>query len=69
MVEERRYCVDILTQLSAISNAVGSVQDSILARHLDMCVTKAFTGGSKSEKAKKVDEVVTLLKTFRKNAK
>ncbi len=67
MVEEKRYCVDILTQLSAVSSAVGSVQDKILERHLDTCVTKAFVGESKADKKKKVEEVVKLLKTFRKN--
>lgn len=67
MVEEKRYCVDILTQLSAVSRAVASVQDQILGRHLDTCVTRAFVGESKPEKKKKVDEVVKLLKTFRKN--
>ncbi len=68
MVEDRRYCVDILTQLSAVSSAVGSVQDHILERHLDTCVTKAFAGESKTEKKKKINEVIKLLKTFRKNA-
>jgi len=67
MVEDRRYCVDILTQLSAISHAVGSVQNTILGRHLDTCVTKAFVGESKAEKKKKINEVIKLLKTFRKN--
>ena len=41
MVEEKRYCVDILTQLSAVGNAVASVQDNILNRHLDTCVVCA----------------------------
>ena len=67
MVEEKRYCVDILTQLSAVSSAVGSVQNTILERHLDTCVTKAFVGESKTDKKKKIDEVIKILKTFRKN--
>jgi len=67
MVEGKRYCVDILTQLSAVSSAVGSVQDNILSKHLDTCVSKAFVGESKTEKKKKIDEVIKLLKTFRKN--
>jgi len=66
MVEEKRYCVDILTQLSAVNHAVGSVQDTVLARHLDACVTQAFMGDSQLEKKKKIDEVVKLLKTFKK---
>ena len=69
MVEQKRYCVDILTQLSAVGSAVGSVQDRILERHLDTCVTKAFVGESKAEKKRKIDEVVKLIKTFRKNSK
>ena len=67
MVEEKRYCVDILTQLSAVGSAVGSVQDTILSKHLDTCVTKAFVGESKVEKRDKIDEIIKLLKTFRKN--
>ena len=69
MIEEKRYCIDILTQLSAVSSAIGSVQDTILNKHLDTCVTKAFVGESKTEKKKKIDEVVKLLKTFRKSGK
>ena len=69
MVEEKRYCVDILTQLSAVGSAVASVQDNILGRHLDTCVTSAFMGESKGEKKKKIDEVIKLLKSFRKNEK
>ena len=63
MIKDKRYCVDILTQLSAVAR----VQDKILNRHLDTCVTKAFVGESKTEKKKKIDEVLKLLKTFRKN--
>ena len=69
MIEEKRYCIDILTQLSAVASAVGSVQDIILSKHLDTCVTRAFVGESKTEKKKKVDEIIKLLKTFRKNGK
>jgi len=66
MVEEKRYCVDILTQLRAVSSAVASVQDNILARHLDTCVKTAFKGKSEADKSKKVNEVIKILKTFRK---
>ena len=69
MIEEKRYCIDILTQLSAVSSAIGSVQDTILNKHLDTCVTKAFVGESKAEKKKKINEIIKLLKTFRKNGK
>ena len=67
MVEDKRYCVDILTQLSAVNSAVASVQDNILARHLDTCVKTAFKGKSPTERDKKVNEVISMLKTFRKS--
>ena len=66
MVEEKRYCVDILTQLSAASSAISSVQNGILERHLDTCFTSALVGKSEVDKKKKVDEVIKLLKKFRK---
>ena len=67
MIEQKRYCVDILTQLTAIGSAVASVQNSILQRHLDTCFTTAIENGSETEKKRKVNEVLKLLKTFRKN--
>lgn len=67
MVEEKRYCVDILTQLSAAASAISSVQNSILERHFDTCFKTALESGSEAERKKKVGEVLKILKTFRKN--
>jgi DNA-binding FrmR family transcriptional regulator len=67
MVEEKRYCVDILTQLSAVSSAVASVQNSILERHFDTCFKSSLEDGSSAERKKKVAEVLRILKTFRRN--
>jgi len=67
MVEGRRYCVDILTQLSAVNSGVARVQDSILSRHLDTCVKKSFRGNSSKDKQEKIEEVINLLKRFRKS--
>jgi len=68
MVEEKRYCVDILTQLSAVGSAVASVQNSVLERHFDTCFKSAFEDGSEAERKRKISEVLKILKTFRKNA-
>jgi len=68
MIEEKRYCVDILTQLSSVGGALLKVQDNILQRHLKGCVTNALKGRSESEKQKKIDEIIGLLKRFRKVA-
>ena len=66
MIEEKRYCVDILTQLTSIVGAIKSTEENILERHLKGCVHQSFTKGSKDDKARKIDEVIEVLKKFRK---
>ena len=66
MIEEKRYCIDILTQLSSIVGAIKGVEENILERHLKGCVRQSFAKGNKEDKAKKIDEIVEVLKKFRK---
>ena len=66
MIEEKRYCVDILTQLTSIVGAIKSVEENILERHLKGCVHQSFTKGNKDDKAQKVNEVIEVLKKFRR---
>lgn len=66
MIEEKRYCVDILTQLSSIVGAIKGVEDNILERHLKGCVQHSFLKGKKEDKSRKIDEVIEVLKKFRK---
>ncbi|NOR15632.1 MAG: metal-sensing transcriptional repressor [Candidatus Aminicenantes bacterium] len=66
MIEEKRYCVDILTQLNSIVGAIKSVEENILERHLKGCVHQSFTKGNKQDKNTKIDEVIDVLKKFRK---
>lgn len=67
MIEERRYCVDILTQLSSAGGALLRVQDRILQGHLRGCVKNAIKSRSEREMQKKIDEIFLLIKQFRKN--
>ena len=67
MVEQRRYCVDILTQIEAVTAALGRVQDQILESHLNHCVADALEGEDHGVRREKVDEVVTLLKKYRRS--
>lgn len=67
MVEERRYCVDILTQIEAATAALARVQDRILESHLNHCVAAALEGEDPGARREKVDEVVTLLKKYRRS--
>lgn len=64
MIEERRYCPDILTQLRALRSAVNSIEANILETHLDSCVTDAFNAGDGEEKARKMAELKKLYRRF-----
>lgn len=67
MVVEGRYCVDILTQIEAVAAALARVQDRILESHLNHCVAEALEGEDHGARREKVDEVVTLLKKYRRS--
>lgn len=67
MIEEGRYCVDIMTQLHSIVGAILRVEDEILQKHLHGCVVQALKGKSFLEKEKKIDEVINLINRFRRS--
>jgi DNA-binding FrmR family transcriptional regulator len=58
MVEEDRYCVDVLTQVSAIRAALHKVEAEILRDHVSHCVVDAFTSGDTIGQQQKVEELV-----------
>lgn len=66
MIEEKRYCIDILTQLSSVVGAIKRVEENILHRHLRGCVRSSFLKGSREDKEVKVNEVIEVLQKFRK---
>ena len=68
MVQEKRYCVDIITQIHSVIGALNRVEDEIFKKHIDNCVVNALQGKSESEKQKKVNEIVELISRFRKTA-
>lgn len=61
MVEDDRYCVDILTQIQAIRAALGKVESELLRDHIDHCVHGAFMSGDPGEQRKKTDELIEIL--------
>jgi len=63
MIEEHRYCPEIMTQTRAISSAVRSLEAKLLQRHLENCVRNAFKSGIKDGESK-IEELVEL---FRKS--
>lgn len=68
MIEERRYCVDILNQLSSIVGAIKRVERKVFREHLEGCVAHALKGKSEREKDKKIDEIINLISKFGKGA-
>ncbi|SDJ78938.1 metal-sensing transcriptional repressor [Salimicrobium halophilum] len=63
MVEEDRYCVDILVQISAIDSALNKVGHSLMERHTHHCVADAVKKGEGEEA---IDELMKVMKHFTK---
>ena len=66
MIEQKRYCVDIITQIRSIIGALYRVEEEIFKKHTQGCVVNALKGKSEVEKQKKIDEIVELISKFRK---
>lgn len=67
MVEEERYCVDVMTQVSAVVSALRGVEDLVMQSHLHTCVTDAIQGDDPVEKSQKIDELLSVIGKFRKH--
>lgn len=61
MIEEDRYCLDVLTQLRAARAALARVETNLLKDHLNHCIEHAIVSGSASEQRKKAAELIELL--------
>ena len=61
MVEQDRYCIDIVTQLSAVRAALGRVEEEILRDHVAHCVEGAIRSGNAAEQRRKVAELMDVL--------
>ena len=61
MVEDGRYCIDVVRQVQAIKAALGGLETLILDDHLSTCVEDALTGPSIELRREKVDELVAVL--------
>lgn len=61
MIEERRYCVDILTQLKAAQAALKSIEADILERHIHSCIRDAFASKNEKDRESKIQELIKLM--------
>ena len=66
MVEEARYCIDILTQIGAVSTALESLAFEVLDGHVKHCVADAFASGDQADAAEKTEELLAAVRRFAK---
>lgn len=61
MVEDDRYCIDIVTQISAARTALRRAEEEILNDHVAHCVEHAIASGDKDDQRRKVAEIMEVL--------
>jgi DNA-binding FrmR family transcriptional regulator len=61
MVEEDRYCIDVVTQISAVRAALRRAEEEILRDHVGHCVEHAIASGNKAEQRKKISEIIDVM--------
>jgi DNA-binding FrmR family transcriptional regulator len=58
MLEEDRYCIDIITQIDAVKAALNRVEDEILRDHVSHCVEHAIASSDKADQRQKIAELI-----------
>jgi CsoR family transcriptional regulator, copper-sensing transcriptional repressor len=61
MVDEDRYCIDIVTQISAVRAALRRVEEEVLRDHVAHCVEHAITSGNKTDQREKIAELMDVI--------
>jgi DNA-binding FrmR family transcriptional regulator len=61
MVDEDRYCIDIVTQISAVRAALRRVEEEVLRDHVAHCVEHAISSGNKADQREKISELMAVI--------
>jgi CsoR family transcriptional regulator, copper-sensing transcriptional repressor len=61
MVEEDRYCIDIVTQIAAVRAALRRAEEEILRDHVASCVDEAIRSGSRGDQRRKIAELMDVI--------
>jgi DNA-binding FrmR family transcriptional regulator len=61
MVEEDRYCIDIVTQIAAVRAALSRVEQDVLRDHIGHCVAHAMSSGDADDQKQKIEELMDVL--------
>ncbi|MBN8934970.1 MAG: metal-sensitive transcriptional regulator [Rhizobiales bacterium] len=62
MVEDDRYCIDVVTQLSAVRAALRAVEEEVLRDHASHCIEHAIASGNKADQRRKVAELMDVVR-------
>ena len=61
MVDEDRYCIDIVTQISAVRAALRRVEEEVLRDHVAHCVEGAIASGNRADQRRKIAELMDVI--------
>jgi CsoR family transcriptional regulator, copper-sensing transcriptional repressor len=62
MIDEERYCIDVVTQIEAVRAALARVEADLLRQHLQHCVHKAMTSRERGEQERVIEELVDVFR-------
>lgn len=67
MLEDDRYCVDVLIQIAAAQAALGKAAEMVLEQHIESCVKDAFVSGKPDRQRQKIDELMEVFSQYSKS--
>lgn len=65
MVADDRYCIDVMTQISAVQSALQRAEEELLREHVSHCVEGAIKSGNRGDQRKKIAELMQVLSRSR----
>ena len=66
MIDDGRYCIDVLQQVQAIKSALLKVEEAVLKDHAATCIENAIASGSESDQRQKFEELIELMGKYKK---
>jgi DNA-binding FrmR family transcriptional regulator len=61
MIDDDRYCIDVITQVQAVRAALARVEHLVLQDHVGHCIANAVASGDEAERGRKIEELITVL--------
>ena len=61
MLEDDRYCIDVVTQIAAVRAALRRLEEEILRDHVGHCVEHAIASGNKADQRRKIEELMAVI--------